>query len=196
MSLSSSFGQSDLERMRSDLASFVSKRDYALAKIEEENRALEKTKKETEAILMAQSHIQALAQETQKQAHKQITRVVSKCLSSVFQEPYEFKIKFEQRRGRTEADFVFFRNGYEVDPKLTSGGVRDVAALALRLACLIMTQPPARRFIALDEPWKGVSSLNRERVALLIESLAKELKVQFLIVTHDEAFQIGKVVEL
>ena len=88
------------------------------------------------------------------------------------------------------------RGGYKLKPSLTSGGVLEVASLALRLSSLMLTLPPARKFISLDEPFGALDAENKPRVAALLESLAKELDVQFLIVTHDPTFRIGKVIEI
>jgi len=78
------------------------------------------------------------------------------------------------------------------------GGVVDVAAFALRLSCLMLSKPPLRRILILDEPFKYVSERRgyRERVRQLLESLAEEMGIQILMVTHIEALQTGDIVEL
>lgn len=146
-----------------------------------------------EAVALAQG----VATIIQEQAHKKIANIVSRSLEAVFDEPYEFKIIFEQKRGRTEASLVFTRDGMDIDPMSASGGgVVDVAALALRLSCLLLARPPLRRLLVLDEPLKFLSVEYRPRAKRLIETLSKELNVQFLIVTHLAELRCGKVVEL
>lgn len=71
-----------------------------------------------------------------------------------------------------------------------------VTSLALRLAKLMMSIPPAERWLILDEPWKGLSAKNLKKMSMLIEVLNKDLGVNFLIVTHDPELQIGKVINL
>jgi DNA repair exonuclease SbcCD ATPase subunit len=145
----------------------------------------------------AQKVVQLVAQTVQQKAHDRIAGVVSRCLEAVFDEPYEFKINFEQKRGRTEASLVFVREGLSVDPLTASGGgVVDVAAFALRLSCLLLARPPLRRTVVLDEPFRFVSEGYRPRVRQMLEQLSKELEVQFVVVTHDEAYKTGKVIEL
>lgn len=173
--------------------------DYRAAKAEfqREQEALSVCQQRQEALRQAQALAQQVAQEVQQQAHHQIADIVSRALEAVFDEPYLFKINFVQKRGRTEAELVFERNGLQVDPMTAAGGgVIDVAAFALRLSCLLLSRPPVRRFLAMDEPWKFLSVEYRPRMRGLVESLSKELGVQFLIVTHDNEFKIGKVVEL
>jgi len=150
-----------------------------------------------EAISEAQELAQAVAQAIQQQAHDRIAEVVSRCLEAVFDEPYQFIINFERKRGRTEASLRFKRDGVEVDPMTASGGgVVDVAAFALRLSCLVLNNPPLRRVLILDEPFKFLSKHYRPRIRDLMLTLAQEMKVQFVMVTHIQELVSGTVVEV
>lgn len=164
--------------------------------VQMESKELEKCQKLVEQIGQAQLHLQNIAQETQQQSHKKIAKIVSKCLSAVFEEPYELKIVFERKRGRTEAEFVYLRDGRKVSPTINSGGVLSVTSLALRLTCIALTLPAPRRLLVLDEPFQGLSDRNLAKMAVLVETLSKELDVQFLIVTHSPHLKVGKVIEL
>lgn len=145
----------------------------------------------------AQKILQLVAQTVQQKAHERIAGVVSRCLEAVFEEPYDFKIQFEQKRGRTEATLVFERDGMTIDPLTASGGgVVDVAAFALRLSCLLLVRPALRRVIIMDEPFRFVSVDYRGRVRKLLEKLAEDLKVQLVLVTHMEELRTGTVLEL
>lgn len=143
--------------------------------------------------------LQELAQGIQQQVHGRIAGVVTRALQTVFgEDAYEFSIEFEKKRNKTEARLIFLRNGQELDPLAAAGGgCVDVAALALRLACLVMLRPPARRILVMDEPAKNINgSMYQDRVGELLETLAEELDVQLVIVTDDDWLKIGKVVEL
>lgn len=165
--------------------------------VREEKLKLKEAKELLENTKEAQGLIQEVSQKVQEQAHSQIASIVSKCLTSVFSSPYEFRILFEKKRNKTEARLVFLRDGKEIDPTSASGGgVLDVASFALRLACLMMSKPKLRRVLILDEPFKHLSKNYRPRVRTLLEELSEELKVQIVMVTHDEEFQIGDVVEI
>jgi len=133
----------------------------------------------------------------QEEAHNRIAGVVSKCLATVFDEPYEFHIRFEQARGRTEARLVFVREGQEINPlDASGGGVVDVAAFALRLSCLMLARPACRRVVVLDEPFKFVSADRRAGVRAMLEGLAEDLGVQFIMVTHIDELRCGKIIEV
>jgi energy-coupling factor transporter ATP-binding protein EcfA2 len=133
----------------------------------------------------------------QQEAHTAIAAVVTRCLRAVFPEPYEFEIQFVERRGRTEAEMVFLRDGEAHHPLDSSGGgVVDVAAFGLRLACLMLARPQRRRLVVLDEPFKFLSQGHRAAVRGLVEDLAAELGVQFVIVTHIDELHAGKIFEI
>jgi len=166
-------------------------------KVRDETAHLDEAEREVKTVEKAQIVVQEVAAAVQQQAHRSIAGVVSRCLEAVFDDPYEFRIAFEQKRGKTEAVLKFVRNGAVVDPMTASGGgVVDVAAFALRLACLVLSRPAKRRLLVLDEPFRFLSRDLRPKVKQLIETLAEEMKIQFVVVTHDPALTAGKVIEL
>lgn len=179
-----------IRSLQTKAAAAVTAHKEALALVEASEEALKATEE-------ARAIVQQTAQTIQEQAHGAIAKVVSRCLSAVFEEPYEFKILFEQKRGRTEAKMVFERNGLQIDPMTASGGgVLDVAALALRLACLMLCKPAARRILIFDEPFKSPSPHYRERIKQLLETLAEEMGVQFIFVTNIMELVTGHVIDL
>lgn len=165
--------------------------------VKTEREALEAAEARLESCRRAQEIVQHIAQAVQQQTHKRLSEVVSNCLSAVFDDPYTFKIDFEQKRGRTEARLRFMRKGLEVDPMTASGGgMIDVAAFALRAACLVLHRPRLSRLLVLDEPFKFVSAQYRANVQEMLERLSEELKVQIIMVTHIEELETGKIIEL
>ena len=162
----------------------------------DEKDALEKAEEHLGHLAVAQGLVQSVAERVQEQAHKQIAKIVTECLA-VFDEPYEFRIDFQRARGRTEAHLVFERDGHEVDPiSASGGGCVDVAAFALRLACLVLRKPRLRRLLVLDEPMRFPSIEYRRKIAALISLLSEKLGVQVIMVTHDPLLVTGKVIEL
>jgi len=175
----------------------VASASHAELKLEEAKAEAVQARKKAGEVEEARRFLQVAAAAVQRQAHGQIASVVSRCLEAVFDDPYEFRIEFEEKRGKTEAKLLFARDGNPIDPMTASGGgVVDVAAFAARMACLLLSRPARRRLLVLDEPWKYLSSEYRPRMKGLIETLADEMQVQFIIVTHSEEFKIGKVVRI
>jgi DNA repair exonuclease SbcCD ATPase subunit len=146
----------------------------------------------------AQAIIQQVARTCQQRAHRQIAAIVTRCLQAVFDDAYTFRIIFDRKpSGKTEPHLAFVRDGVEYEPlDAAGGGVIDVAAFALRLAALLLSVPRRRLLLCLDEPFRHLSKNHLPRVRGLLETLAAELKVQFIIVTHAEELQAGKVIEL
>jgi DNA repair exonuclease SbcCD ATPase subunit len=189
---------SSLSQHRRRAASLKADYEHALRTATDEAEVLDAATQRHEDSRTAQVLLQQVAQAVQQTAHERIASVVSKCLAAVFgDEAYRFRIHFERKRGKTEARIVLERGGREVDPMdAAGGGVVDVAAFALRVSCLVLSQPPRRRLIVADEPFRFVSAEYRPRVAEMVETLAGELEIQFLIVTHSPEFEIGTVVRI
>jgi DNA repair exonuclease SbcCD ATPase subunit len=193
----SSTSELNLPTLRREMDRWAQELRTAKLTVGSEESELARASAELEAAAEAQTFIQTVAQAIQQQAHQQIASVVSRCLATVFEEPYVFKIHFDRKRGRTEARLVFEKHEKEVDPLTASGGgVIHVAAFSLRLACLLLSRPRRRRLLIADEPFGFVSAEYRERVAVMIQELSKELKVQIVMVTHSPEFIQGKVIKL
>ena len=148
----------------------------------------------TQAAAEAYALVKGVATEMQTLVHLRIGIVVSRALAAVFPKPFGFGITFVERRNRTEADVQFTKDGQVVGPEdCVEGGQLDVAAFALRVAAVVLHQPTRRRVLLLDEPFGGVAGVNRQRLAALLTSIATELGVQFLVITHTEEFRVGVV---
>jgi len=165
--------------------------------VHESKQKLEKAESDYTNSEEARQIVQLVSQSVQQMVHNRIASLVSRCMETVFDEPYEFRIDFERKRGRTEAKLTFERDGSRVDPMTASGGgVVDVASFALRLACLMLARPQLRRLIVMDEPFRFLSVDYRQRVKDMMDSLAKEMGIQFVLVTHMDDLRIGKVIEV
>jgi hypothetical protein len=153
----------------------------------------------TEEVNVAQQISQSVAKTLQEKCHTQIASIVTRCLNAVFEDPYEFCMVFEQKRGKTEAKLVFIRDGIVLDEPLdeVGGGVIDVAALGLRMACMLIQRPTVRRLLIMDEPFSHIRGTgNRNRTRKMLMRMAEELSVQIVLCTDIEDFRLGKVLEM
>ena len=169
------------------------------AMLRTERQLLEDAKENLDACLEAQKLIQETAADVQTKVHAHIATIVTRCLKAVFTPGYEFKIHFEQKRGKTEARMVFLdHEGNEVNPtEECGGGVIDVAAFALRIAALLLSKPRPEKILILDEPFRFLGGTTyRNHLRQLLASLHEELHFQFIIVTHDPDFEAGRVYEI
>lgn len=186
-----------LHQFRQSLNKHLAQHARVSDQIATEEDILSRSQEHLQDVITAQKLLQAAAEQVQASAHQQIASVVSRCLESVFETPYQFKINFVQKRGKTEAELVFVRDGQDIDPvDAAGGGVIDLAAFSLRLACLLIQQPRRRRCLILDEPFSHLSSDHIPAVREMLLELARELDWQFLIVTHSTLLRVGKVIEL
>lgn len=191
--------------MSDDIFNYRRKADAALADHRHAERAVAD---EAEALKAAEGRLavategrtvlQGVAKATQEVVHKHISGVVTRCLKAVFGEgAYGFQIEFKEARGKTEAKVSFLRDGQEVIPKDESGGgPLDVASFAVRLACLLLIRPKRRLALMLDQPFGNLSANYQPQVARLLIELCDDFGFQFLIVTHAEGLEVGKVVRL
>ncbi len=171
--------------------------EHDVQQLEAQQQKVDTIEHEIVCLEEAMSVVTQIAETIQQRAHSRIASVVSTALDTVFDEPYEFNIRFERRRDRTEAHLEFVRDGEGVDPMTAAGGgVVDVASFALRLACLVLQAPSLRRVLVLDEPFRFVSANYRSRLSSLLTGLSETMNVQFVMVTHIEELEIGKVVRL
>jgi len=187
----------NLDTEEKEVSQIASRLDHYTRQIAEEEEHLTRDTRTLERTQDAQEILQLIAQAVQQKAHERISKVVSSCLSTVFDDPYEFHIVFERKRGRTEASLRFRRRGLDVDPLTASGGgMIDVAAFALRVACLMLHRPRLSKVVVLDEPFRFVSLQYQENVRSMLEGLAEDLGIQILQVTHNENLVAGSIIEL
>lgn len=173
--------------------------EYRQAKesVRAEEIAESRAKKKLGVALEAQQIFQIVAAAVQHKAHKQLTTVVTKCIQTVFGPDYEFKIKFERKRGKTEGRMCYEQNGIEIDPHDTSGGVMEIAAFALRISCLLLAVPKRRKLMVSDEPFKSVhGETYHERTVEMIEALARDLDFQFILVSGTDWLRPGQIEEI
>lgn len=189
-----------LAEHRRELNSLIADRKHAKRTLRELMVKLEFGEGELVYLTEAQQIAQDIATAVQQKAHERIAGVVTRCLQAVFPDPYEFKIIFEKKRGKTDARMVFIRaSGLELHPDDGVGGsVLDVASFALRLACLGLQKPKRRRVVFIDEGFRGVSNRqdNKERMRDLLNILSKELEFQIIQVTHDDGLKVGRIIEV
>lgn len=125
---------------------------------------------------------------TQEQLQYRISDIASMALSAVFENPYELVAEFVQRRNKTECDLFFQRDGEKIDPlNASGGGAVDIASFALRTASWAMNIPRTSDVLLLDEPFRYVSEDLISKTGEILQKIADELGLQFVIVTHEEA---------
>jgi len=159
-------------------------------------------RKEIDDTEKAQILIKSAAQSTQETLQYHISELVSLALSSVFEDPYEFKLEFVQKRGKTEAELWFVKDEHKIKPiDASGGGAVDVASFALQLALWKIGQPQTRNTLILDEPLKWLKGDDMPvKGASIIKELSEKLGIQIIMVSHsselidaaDTVFEVTK----
>lgn len=134
----------------------------------------------------AREIIREVALQTQLKLSDSLSEIVSLALSSVFPDPYNFKVDFVQRRNKTECDLLLERNGEVVSPlSATGGGVVDVISFALRAVCWFFSVNRPRRLLILDEPFKHLSNSYMPAAGEMLQMISKKLGIQIIMVSHE-----------
>jgi len=189
-----------------DFKELKSKFDKLALKKEEKEYALKSTiddiaylKKRFINCGKAQKFLQSVAKKTQEKLEDCVSGIVSIAEAAVFKDYYEFKIKFVERRNKTECDLFFIKNNEEMDWESVGGGVLDIASFALR--CAHWSLKNTRPTLVLDEPFRFVSSDLHEKCSEMLKTISEKLGVQIIMISHlpgiissaDKIFEVTQV---
>jgi len=144
---------------------------------------------EGERIEEAQALLQEVARQTQQALEYRLGELVTLALEALWPgQEWRFRVRYELRRGRTEADLLFEdAEGHDVDPMTADGGgAVDVAGKMLQVACWSLRRPRSRAVMVWDEPFRCLSSDLQPKMSAVLRELSERLGLQFIIVTHEE----------
>lgn len=176
-----------LKNLRTTLNERVGWRNRTEKSLEEIKDKIIKLEREIIFSEKAQMIIQVVAKETQQQLESHISNLVTMALATVFSDPYKFKIKFIEKRNKTECELLLERDGEEFDPMAaTGGGIVDIVSFALRVALWNIARPRSRNVLILDEPFRFVSRDLQPKAASLLKRISKELELQIIMVSHSQ----------
>jgi hypothetical protein len=186
-------GEMDTEKIRKRINRLKADRRAALREVDDAKASLASYQATEADTLEAQKLINDVAERIQAAMHEGISGVVGLCLDAVFDDPYTFRIRFDQKRGKTEAVLELSRDGGVYDDPLNEvgGGVIDIVSFALRCAYLLL-RPGLRRVVVLDEPFRYVrGDAYRTRTRDILARLADDFGFQFVLNTDVNAFRAG-----
>lgn len=175
----------NFDEIKEKFYSAIATRRVAMKDLKEYEMALERTIEKRNCVEEAQVFLQKIAQDTQNQLKFNIEDIVQLCLDTCYPDKYEFKLEFVVKRGKTEAKIMCLDDGEEIDIMHdTGGGVSDLIAFGLRIA--VWSLGRTRNVMILDEPGKFLDVNLKPRFGDVIRELSRELKLQFLLITHDK----------
>jgi len=155
----------------------------ASTKMRQDQEAVEAAKRDLELCLLNQRFIQEAAQLTLETISIRINSIVTRTLSSVLRDPYEFCLEFKIAYGQLACSMFLERDGLIYNLKKQNGdGVVDLVALALRAAVIVLDRRKFRRLMILDEPAGAVSVNFQPLVGKLLEHLSEKLGMQIIMI--------------
>jgi DNA repair exonuclease SbcCD ATPase subunit len=166
-------------------------REVSKKQIEQKKELIAANAAKVKVIEQAQGFFQDMAYKTQSLLKIKIEVVVTSMLNAVFPGQYDFKVEFDTRAGRMEANLAFINKetGKTLDPMSTvGGGVIDAASFALRCSLHVL-QSKVAPVLVFDEPFRFVSRDLLPVAVDVVSNLCKELHIQFMMVTHLREFQ-------
>jgi len=176
-----------VKELRTEVDQRRGRQSQVVTNLTEAEETFEELQTSLEQHEQAREVVKQAGLKTQQALAFHISDITSLALQAVFSDPYNLSVNFVQRRNKTECDLLFERNGEEVDPMDASGGgAVDVAAFALRVASWSMQAPRTTNCIVLDEPMRFLSTDLQPKASEMMQQLSKKLKLQFLIITHEE----------
>jgi len=170
--------------LRKKFDSLVARRELYIEQVHGFEEEIHTLKDELDSINKAQAVLQSVAQETQEQLKFHVESIVTMAFEAVFPDPYGFQIDFVAKRGKTEAECFFVRDGIQFDPMSSvGGGAVDIASFALR--CTVWSLERTQPVIVMDEPFRFVSRDLQEKTGRIMQELSEKLGIQFILVTHN-----------
>lgn len=177
-----------LEKLKETIVKRLNNKEFIEKEIKDLLLKKKQLKKQKLMKERALNLVKDVSLKTQSQLEFHLNEMVSAALNSVFDEEYEFVVKFEKRRGKTECDLFFKKGDHLVDPLRFSGlGASDVAAFALRCASWSMNKEYIDTLI-LDEPFSRLKGeMENVRVIELMKNLSDKLKLQIICINDERA---------
>jgi len=179
----------NLENIENRFFNIKSNINFLQNKLKSKEEFLTLEKKNRDDFLTANYIITEVAKNTQEKFKERVEKLVTLAIQSVFEDNYEFVLKFDRKRNQTECQLIVMENGIEFVPKDDMGvGIIDIISFALRIVLWSMQSPKSRAFFVLDEPMEHVGSGAEEeiiRAAKMMKKSSHKLKFQLVIATHE-----------
>lgn len=118
-----------------------------------------------------------------------IEHLISKGLKTIFETPFEFKIRTLTKRGNLQYEMYLLENGEERSIfNSYGGGVIAVISILLRIITILIVEPPLKRILVLDESLAQLSKQYVPNAATFFKQLGKDLNFTIIMVSHDHTF--------
>lgn len=136
----------------------------------------------------------SIGEERQQAAQRQVEALVTRGLQTVFSEEYSFHIEQSMYGARPEVNFLVrstLSDGKVIETDVLSsrgGGLASVVGFLLRVVISLLSRKAEETVFFLDETFGMLSKEYEGRMAEFIRELADKTGLQFVLVTHSDAY--------
>jgi DNA repair exonuclease SbcCD ATPase subunit len=136
----------------------------------------------------------SIGEKRQQAAQSQVEGLVTRGLQTVFGEEYSFHIEQSMNGTRPEVNFLVrseLADGKVIETDVMSsrgGGLASVVGFLLRVVIALLSRKASETVIFLDETFGMLSKEYEGRMAEFIRELADRTGLQFVMVTHSDAY--------
>ena len=177
-----------IQSLRNKLENRKGERDKLQVEIDNLEHTIKINKRNLSQHERALEIVKQVGLSTQKQLEYHLSEQVSLAMEAVFDDPYQLKLNFQEKRGKTEVEILFTRRDMEFPPLGSAGGgTIDVACLALQIAYWSMRQDKkVRPLLLLDEPFSQLKGVEANRRALaIIQEISHKLGLQIIMISDE-----------
>lgn len=121
----------------------------------------------------------------QKQFKRRVEKLITNAIQAVYDYPYIFKLRFEQKRNNVAVRPIIKKGKKELVPKDDmGGGILDVIALGFEVILWYLQNPKSRPILFLDEPFRFLGDL-AGKAGYILKYLSKSFGLQIVMTSHD-----------
>lgn len=121
----------------------------------------------------------------QKRFKHKIETLITNAIQAVYDYPYVFKLRFENKRNNIEIKPIIKKGEKELVPKDDlGGGILDVIALGFEVILWYLQNPGSRPILFLDEPFRFLGNLS-SKAGYILKYLSRSFGLQIVMTSHD-----------
>lgn len=169
-------------------------REAIIAHIKIKKTAIKENKARLAALEQARALVQTVASNTQKQLEYRVSELSTIALQAVLgKTDTKLKLRFTEKRNKTEADLLLEIRDFEASPRDgVGGGVVDLLGATLRFSLWSLMRPKPRPLFILDEPLKWLKGAGMPVKGMeMLSQISHKLGVQIIMVSHSPELIAG-----
>lgn len=121
--------------------------------------------------------------------------LLNRGIRQIFGRDYTIDIEFQAKANSFWADFyVTLPNGKRINMQTEGGGLKEVAAILMRILYIMLEPTQPAKFMILDESLASIDEWRAPDAIKFITFILTELGIQTIWITHNQSISSGDVV--